>query len=326
MAGLIWCLIGLATLVAGSELLVRQGTKLVILAGIPPIVIGLTVVAVGTSAPELAIGIEAALLGKGSLAVGNVAGTNILNILLILGLSAWLLPMPIDMRVLRHDLPAMVVAATILVVMAADGVLTRFEGMVLVLGAIAYTIGTILSTRRERPRVKAEFEREFAEETAAARVRDMSGIVVSFLLLAVSIAVVVKGADWLVYGASDLARSLGVSDAFIGLTVVAIGTSSPELVTMIVATLRGERDIAIGNVIGSSTYKILAILGTTALVPGNGIAVEPDLIRIDIPISALAALACIPIFLTSRRVTRIEGALFVCAYLAYLTYLVIVRG
>ena len=326
MAGLIWCAIGLAALVAGAELLVRQGTKLAILAGVPPIVIGLTVVAVGTSAPELAVGIEAALLGKGSLAVGNIAGTNTVNILLILGLSAWLLPLPIEMRTLRYDLPAMAMSAAALVAMSMDGILTRFEGAILLTGALAYTAGIVLSTRKERPRVKAEFAREFADEKAEVEAADVSGILVSLLLLVLSIVVVVKGADWLVRGASDLARSLGVSDAFIGLTIVAIGTSSPELVTTVVSTLRNQRDIAIGNLIGSSAYNILAILGITALVPNSGIAVESDLIWIDIPISGLAALACIPIFYSSRRVTRIEGAVFVCTYLVYLTYLVVARG
>lgn len=264
-----------------------------------------------------------ALLGKGSLAVGNIAGTNTVNILLILGLSAWFLPLSIESRRLRYDLPAMALSAVALVVMAADGVLTRSEGAFLLLGAVIYTAGIILSTRRARPREKAEFAREFSR----APVDDGGAFAVlsSALLVIVSIAVVVMGADWLVRGASDLARTLGVSDAFIGLTIVAIGTSSPALVTTVVSTLRNERDIAIGNLIGSSAYNILAILGITALVPSGGIVVERPLILIDIPISGLVALACIPIFLSSRVVSRAEGAAFVCAYLLYLIYLVLLR-
>ena len=270
------------------------------------------------------MGIEAALLGKGSLAVGNIAGTNTVNILLILGLSAWLLPLPVENRTLRYDLPAMALSAMALVVMAADGVLTRLEGAVLLFGAIVYTAGIIASTRRARPSEKAEFAREFSR--APTDDGGLFGVLWSTLLLILSIAIVVIGADWLVRGASDLARVIGVSDAFIGLTIVAIGTSSPELVTTVISTLRNERDIAIGNLIGSSAYNILVILGIPALVPSGGIAVEQPLILIDIPISGLVALACIPIFLSSRMVSRIEGASFVCAYFLYLIYLVLLRS
>ena len=324
MAGIFWCVIGLVALVAGAELLVRQGTKLAVLAGIPPILVGLTIVALGTSTPELAVGIEAALLGKGSLAVGNIAGTNTVNILLILGLSAWLLPMPIERRTLQYDLPAMTLSSAALVVMAADGIITRSEGAILLAGAVAYTGVIVVSIRREKLRVQAEFARELGVPSRSEV--DRAGIVSSILLLAFAIAIVVKGADWLVLGASGIARDMGVSDALIGLTIVAIGTSSPELVTTVVSTIRNKRDIALGNLIGSSAYNILAIFGLTALVPADGIIVERDLILIDIPLSGLAALACIPIFFSSRRVTRREGASFVAAYLLYLLYLVFQRS
>ncbi len=323
MGAVAWCLFGLVALVAGSELLVRGGTRFAALLGVPPILIGLTIVSIGTSMPELAVGIEAALQGSGSLAVGNIAGTNTFNILFILGLSALLAPLTLEMRTLRFDLPMMTAAALALVAMAWDGVLTRMEGAFLVAAGVAYTVGVVSAARREGRAVKADFAREYG---VAPKRPSGRGIALSFAALVAGIAVIVVGAEWLVDGAIDLARMMGVSDAFIGLTVVAIGTSAPELVTTVVSTLRQERDIAVGNLIGSSVYNILIILGVTVLVPSSGIAVEANLIRVDLPVMGMAALVCAPVFLSGRRVSRIEGAAFVAAYLAYMTYLITARG
>lgn len=326
MVALFWCVLGLAALIGGSEVLVRQGTRLAMLAGISPVVVGLTVVAIGTSAPELAVGVEAALLGKGSLAVGNIAGTNTFNILFILGLSALLSPLVLHARTPRFDLPIMIASAGALFLMALDGVVTRAEGLALITAAVVYTAAVVFTARREGRRVKADFAREYAGEKAKAEREGGPGMFRSFLWLCASIAIVVKGADLLVVGASDLARQMGVTDAFIGLTIVAIGTSAPELVTTIISTLRNERDIAVGNLIGSSTYNILAILGITALFPENGIQVEHDLVWVHIPVTGAAALACIPVFLTGNRVTKREGGFFVAAYAVYFAYLVLERG
>ncbi|MGB3834391.1 MAG: calcium/sodium antiporter [Mesorhizobium sp.] len=323
MSALAWCFLGLVALVAGAEMVVRGGSRLAGLIGIPPILIGLTIVAVGTSTPELAVGIEAALHGNGSLAVGNIAGTNTFNILFILGLSALLMPLSLEMRTLRFDLPVMTVAALALLAMAWNGVLTRVEGALLVAGGILYTGAIIRWARRESRAVIAEFSREYPVPPPNGGLRKAGP---SLSLLVAGIVVIVIGADWLVGGAVDLARMIGVSDAFIGLTVVAIGTSSPELVTTVVSTLRQERDIAVGNLIGSSVYNILFILGMTAMAPAGGIVVEPALIHVDIPVMSAAAIACIPVFLSGRRVSRAEGGAFVVAYLAYLTYLVVARG
>ncbi len=321
MIALAWCLAGLAALIVGSEMPIRRGSRLAALVGIPPILIGLTVVAIGTSTPELAVGIEAAL-GSGSLAMGNIAGTNTFNILFILGLSAVLAPLALEMRTLRFDLPVMTGAAIALLAMSWDGVLTRTEGAVLVGAALAYTAAIVYSAKRESRGVKAEFAAEYAIPQNGTKRK----VATNLALLVVGIAVVVVGADWLVAGAVELARMMGVSDAFIGLTVVAIGTSSPELVTTIVSTLRQERDIAVGNLIGSSVYNILFILGVTALAPSTGISVEPALIQIDLPVMTAAALVCVPVFLSGRRITQVEGVLFVGAYVGYLSYLIIVRG
>lgn len=317
---IVWIGVGLAALIAGAELLVRGGAALAGRLGISPLLIGLTVVALGTSTPELAVGIEAAIQGNGSLAIGNIAGTNTVNILLILGLSAALQPLAIQMQTLRLELPAIVIAAATLLAFAWDGTLSRLEGLVLVTMGVIFTLAVIRAARRESLRVKLEFAREFGPRRFANR-----QATTEMLMLAVGLVIIVVGADWLVGGAVDLARLWNVSDAFIGLTIVAIGTSAPELVTTIISTIRGERDIAIGNLIGSSVYNILVILGVTCLIPADGVDVSSHLIRIDIPVMLGVALLCIPVFVSGRQISRIEGGLFVSTYVAYLSYLIIQR-
>jgi cation:H+ antiporter len=321
-SAILWCALGLGALVGGAELLLRGGLHLAALARIPPILLGLTVVAVGTSTPELAVGIEAALLGTDALAVGNIAGTNTFNILFILGLSALMAPLALDPRTIRYDLPAMTVAAVALLAMCRDGQLSRLDGAIMVAGGVAYTAAIVHGARRTQQQQEIA---SFAQKQAVDGDR-MRRVLASLAQLVGGIAVIVVGAGWLVAGATDLAQLLGVSDALIGLTVVAIGTSSPELATTIVSTLRGERAIAVGNLIGSGVYNIAFILGVTVLVPAGGVAVEPTLLRVDLPVMVAAALACIPVFASGRTVTRTEGALFVGAYLAYFAYLLLVRG
>lgn len=318
---LVWCAAGLALLVAGAELIVRGGSDVATRLGISPLIIGLTIVSIGTSTPELAIGIEAALRGEGELAVGNIVGTNMVNILLILGLSALIRPLAIRSQTIRMDLPMIIVASLMLAGAARDGALSRAEGVLLTVSALAYTVLLLWVARRESRQLKEAFARELEGQSPPAA----PNMLRSFVLLLVGIAVVVLGADWLVDGAVVLARLWGVSDAFIGLTVIAIGTSAPELVTTVVSTIRNTRDIAIGNLLGSSVYNILFILGITCLFPAAGIPVGPALIRTDIPLMTGVALLCVPVFVTGREVTRLEGALFVAAYAAYLAYLIATR-
>lgn len=211
----------------------------------------------------MAVGVEAALRGNGSLAVGNIAGTNIVNILLILGLSALLRPLAPHLQTLRFDLPVMTATAVALMAMAWDGVLTRAEGAVLVGAAIVYTAAVIHWTQRESRTVQKEFAREYGTPRDGRATRE---VVWNLAVLVVGIAVIVVGSDWLVRGAVELARILGISDAFIGLTVVAIGTSSPELLTTVIGTLRNDRDIAIGNLLGSSVHNILLRKQITAKI------------------------------------------------------------
>lgn len=316
-------LVGLLAVIGGAELVVRGGTRIAARLGISPMIIGVTVVAVGTSTPELAIGINAALQGSGSLAMGNIAGTNTLNLLFILGLVALLRPIALRGQTLRLDLPSMITAAVLLLGLSADGDLSRLDGGILVAAGLVYTAAIVRTARRESRAVRAEFAREYAAPREARR---PGAAALETLTLLAGIAVIVVGADWLVQGAVTMASTLGVSDAFIGLTVVAIGTSAPELVTAVVASIRNERDIAIGNLLGSSVYNIVFILGATALVPAGGIAVEPALIAIDIPVMVAATLLCLPVFITGRQVRRLEGALMIAVYLGYLAYLIIARN
>lgn len=312
-----WFLVGLAALVFGAEVMVRGGAEVAARLGISPIVIGLTVVSIGTSLPELAVGVVAAREGSGALAVGNIAGTNVVNLLLILGLSALILPLAIAARTLRFELPVMAGAAVLMLMLSLDGVLSRVDGVILVAAAITYTVALIRITRRETHAVVDEYDEAYAG-AVAVRTRPTA---LHIVMMLGGIAIVVIGADWLVDGAVGMARGFGVSDALIGLTVVAIGTSAPELVTTVVSTLRGNRDIAIGNLLGSSIYNILLILGVTCVIAPDGLALPPTLVRIDIPIMVAVALVCVPIFVSGRRVSRGEGGTMVAAYAAYLVFL-----
>lgn len=324
-----WLLTGLAALIAGAELLTRGGTRLASRLGIRPVLIGLTVVALGTSMPELAVGLWSSADGEGSLAVGNVVGANIMNMLLTLGLSALLLPLAIEMQSLRFDLPMMTGAALMLLIVGWDFQITRAEGLVMLVMGGVYLSVLVQTSRHESRAVRAEFEREYGEEAVADVLptpRGRFAMLNDVAWLLGGIAIVVVGAEWLVQGASGIARALGVAEAVIGLTIVALGTSSPELATTVMSTLRQERDIAIGNLLGSCVLNILVILGITVVSVPGGIGIDPQLVRIDIPVMVLAALVCIPVFVTGRRVGRLEGLALVVAYLAYMGYLLVARA
>lgn len=318
-----WFVVGLVALAIGAEVMVRGGAQLASRLGISPMLVGLTVVSIGTSLPELAVGVTAALEGSGELAVGNIAGTNVVNILFILGLSALISPLAIERRTLRFDLPVMAGAAVLLWVLAVNGVLSRLDGLILACGAVVYTVVLIRMSRRESRATVAEYAQAFpAVPEPGDAAKRVGGKTVQHVAMTVTgIAVVILGAEWLVGGAVGIARAFGVSDALIGLTVVAIGTSAPELVTAIVSTVRGERDIAVGNLLGSSVYNILLILGITCMVPANGLTLTHNLVWIDIPIMVAVSLVCIPIFISGRQVHRAEGAAMVAAYLGYLAFL-----
>jgi len=310
---------GLVALIVGADVLVRAGAGLASWLGIRPMMIGLTVVSLGTSVPELAVGIDAAVGGNPGLAVGNVVGANLINFLLILGLSAALVPIALDRPTLRFDLPAMITAAFLLYVLSIDGKLTRPDGVILLLAAGAYTAGLVQVSRREPA------DDDAFSSTTVASVPGNHRPLRHVLVLLVAIVVVVIGAELLVNGAVSSARSLGVSDAIIGLTIVAIGTTAPELVTTVMSTLRGDRDLAIGNLIGSSIYNICAILGLTVLVAPHGVPVPDEVLAADLGLLVIATAAAVPVFLSGSRISRVEGGLFVASYVGYLAWLLLTR-
>jgi len=307
---------GLGTLVLGAELLVRGASQLARAIGLPALIIGLTVVAYGTSAPELAVSLKAGLVGQADIALGNVLGSNTLNVLLILGVSALIVPLTVSAQLVRLDVPVMIGVSLLTWLLAADGVVSRWEGLLLVAGIVAYTA---LLIRLGKSQTGNSALRRPKEVTRSRRAR----LSLSIVLVVAGLGLLVLGARWLVQGAVDLARLLGVSELLIGLTIVAAGTSLPEAATSVVASIRGERDIAAGNIIGSNIFNILAVLGSAAVAAPGGIAVSQTAVHFDIPIMAAVALACLPVFFTGGRISRWEGALFLGYYAAYVTYLIL---
>ena len=301
---------GLAVLTFGAGWLVKGASDLATRLGIAPLVIGLTVVAFGTSAPELAVSLRGVFTDQADIALGNVVGSNIFNVLVILGVSALAAPLVVHQKLVQIDVPIMIAISGALWLAALSGAIGRLEGAVLVAGMILYTALAIRSARRESAAVRKEYEERYARPKK-------SGLWISILLVALGIAALVLGARWLVDGATFIARSLGVSDLVIGLTIVAAGTSLPELATSIVAAIKGERDIAVGNVVGSNLFNIMGILGLTALLAPDPLSVSPQTLALDLPVMLAAAVACLPIFLTSHRISRAEGALLLAGYAAY---------
>ena len=304
---------GLAGLLVGADLLVRGGAALAAQLGVRPTVIGLTVVALGTSLPELAIGIDAVREGSPGLAVGNIVGATLVSILFILGLSALIRPIAFERRTLRFELPAMTVASLGLWLLARDGSLSRVDGTILCLGGAAFTAGIVWTSRRESASV-----REGDERTA---VRGRRGPLLHVLALVAGIGLVLVGAELLVDGSIEVARSLEVSEATLGLTVIAIGTCSPELVTTLTSTVRGDRDIAMGNLLGSTVYNIAVILGIAVLVAPAELQIPDEVIAADLLILVVVALITVPVLLTGHRISRLEGGAFVTAYVGYLVWL-----
>lgn len=322
-AGVIFIL-GLLTIILGAEMILRGSSYVATILGVKPMIIGLTIVSLGTSAPELAVGLTAVSEGKSDLAVGNIAGTNMLNLLFILGLSAAIKPLKLQTLSIRLDVPVMMAAAIVLFIMSLDGTLTRTEGILLLLGGIAYVFALIHFSRKASPGQKKEYAEEFGKNTIKGKI-SVGRIILYSLILLGGIALAIIGAEWLVDGAVDIAESMGVSDAIIGLTIVAIGTSAPELVTTIIATIKDDRDVAVGNLIGSSISNIVIILGIICIVATNGVTVSSAILWLDLPLAAAVAIVCYPVFKTDKTVSRKEGIAFVSAYMVYMLTLIFLR-
>lgn len=300
---------GLVLLVVGAEWLVRGASRLASRAGVSPLAIGLTVVAYGTSTPELAVSVNAALSGQADIGVGNVVGSNTCNVLLILGLSALAAPLVVSSQLVRLDVPLMIAASLGVLGLALDGAVGRLDGVLLLLGAIAYTVLQLMLARREASPNHDEAPK--------------GSLTMSVVLVGVGLALLVLGSNWMVDGAVRFAQAWGVSELVIGLTVVAVGTSLPELMTSVVASLRGQRDIAVGNIVGSNLFNLTAVLGAAAAAAPEGVPISAETLRFDLPVMVAVAMICLPIFFTGSVVSRGEGLLLLAYYGAYVAYLVL---
>ncbi|MGE4489240.1 MAG: calcium/sodium antiporter [Kiritimatiellales bacterium] len=304
-------LVGFILLTVGADVLVRGASRLAVAIGISPLVVGLTVVAFGTSAPEMAVSTVSGLTGQTNIALGNVVGSNIFNVLLILGLSALIVPLTVSRQLIRLDVPLMIGASVLVFLFGLNGQIGRGEGLILLGLIIAYTIFQIVQSRREHQQV----ELSIGEKSHS--------LWIDALMLAGGLALLVLGTRWLVNGAVAIAGKLGVSELVIGLTVVACGTSLPELATSVVASIRGQREIAVGNVVGSNMFNLLAVLGLAGLVSPDGVPVSESVLRFDFPVMLAVSVACFPVFFTGSVIARWEGALFFGYYIAYTVFLVL---
>jgi cation:H+ antiporter len=310
---------GFVVLIVGGEVLVRGASHLAGALGINPLVIGLTVVAFGTSAPELAVGVTSAIGGQPDIALGNVVGSNIANVLLVLGLAALATPLYASLRVVRREVPIMIAASITFWLMALGGSIQQVEGLLLFGASIVYTVSLVRGARHEEVAAPVA-----AIEAEARTERTPRAIGINAALVATGLVGLVLGANWIVSGATAVATAMGIPEIIIGLTIVAVGTSLPEITTSVVAGVRGHRDLAVGNVVGSCLFNLLMVLGVTAIVSPEPVPVSSDLLAVDVPLMVAAAVACLPIMFTGFTVDRREGVVLLAFYAAYLAYLLLV--
>ena len=303
---------GFVLLYLGGETLVRGAESLALRLGLTPLIVGLTVVAFGTSSPELFVSVNAALDGLGDVAIGNAVGSNICNIALVLGIAALIQPIVVQAQLMRIDAPIMILCSLLLAGLLFDDVLDNKEGLILIAGIIIYIVFSIWQARRNK--ANEMLEQEFADSMHQKR----PSIGISLLFIVIGLVMLMFGAEFFVDGAVTIARSFGISEALIGLTLIALGTSLPELATTVVASVKGRGDIAIGNAIGSSIFNILAILGITAVVkPIERGAVE----WMDIGVMAGIAVILLPMLFTKSKLSRWEGLLLLLCYGGYMALL-----
>lgn len=318
MTATVFLLLGIVFLVVGADFLVRGASNLAAMARISPLVIGLTVVAFGTSAPELAVSLHAAFNNQADLAIGNVVGSNICNVLLILGTSALVAPLVVAQQLVRLDVPIMIGVSGLVFFFSLDGQISTVDGSILFLGGLGYTFFLLYQSRREtNPEVQSEYAQEYGPRTFA-----WSRVGVEVLAFLGGMTCLVIGSRLLVKGAVTIANSLQINPLIVGLTVVALGTSLPELATSVVASFRGERDIAVGNVVGSNIFNILVVLGMTSVLSPSGIVIDPSVLAFDLPVMIGVAVMCLPICLNDNLVSRWEGLMLLVYYIAYTLYLI----
>jgi cation:H+ antiporter len=302
--------LGFVFLTVGADILVQGASDLAETLGISPLIVGLTIVAFGTSAPELAVNLNAAWTGNPDIAVGNVVGSNILNILLVLGVAALIAPLGVHKRLVKWEVPLMIVVSCLLLFLSYDGFLSRWDGLLLSAGIVFYTIVTVKTAHPDDVQLELE---EKGNQTGS--------LIKQIIFIIVGLGLLVQGSDWLVEGAVAIAQYYGISELIIGLTIISIGTSLPELATVISASLRGKQDLVVGNVVGSNLFNILLVIGFTSLIAPNGLAVSEAAIWFDMPVMIAVALACLPIFFSDYLIERWEGGLFLAYYFAYTAYL-----
>lgn len=313
-------LLGLVLLIGGGEVLVRGAVGLAERLGVSPLLVGLTVVALGTSAPELAVSVQAALAGSPGIAIGNIVGSNIANILVILGLSALVFPVAVASRALKRDGMVMLATAAGYAALAAAWGLDRIVGVLLLLSAVAYLTLTVRAERLSATDHGAVFDKATAfEEAGPGRLHRLHGVVKPLLFLVAGLVLIVFGGRLLVQGAVALAQGLGVSEEVIGLTIVAVGTSLPELVTSVIAAIRRHADVALGNVIGSNILNILVIGGVTSTIAP--VVVAPQMLWLDMPVMVAVTVLCLVFARSGWRIGRREGGLMLALYAAYVAVL-----
>ena len=309
---------GFILLVLGAEVLVRGAARLAARFGISPLIIGLTVVAFGTSAPEMAVSTQSAFMGQGDIAIGNVIGSNIFNVLVVLGLSALIIPLLVSRQLVRFDVPIMIGAGFLAWFLALDGSYSRLDGLILFTCIVVYTGYLIISSLKAFKPGQVSGDDEYSAEINPHRFASL----INLAYIAAGLFLLVTGSNFLVSGAVTLAQALGLSELVIGLTIIAVGTSLPELATSLIAAWKGERDIAVGNIVGSNLFNLLAVLGLAGLVSPENIAVARSAIEFDFPVMMAVSVACLPIFFSGYRINRWEGAVFLGYYVAYTAYLI----
>ena len=304
--------LGLGLLYAGAQILVKGGAALAFRLGLNALVIGLTVIAYGTSSPELVVSLKASLQGNGAIAIGNVVGSNICNVALILGLCALVKPLAASAQIIRREIPIMIGVSVLLIVLMWDDSLGRIDGAILFTGIVVYTWLTVRQARAETKGLASkEYDQDFNKPAV--------GLGRSIFLVVAGLGVLVVASHFFVTGAVELAKSWGVTDAVIGLTVVAVGTSMPEFATSLVAAFRGHGDVAIGNVVGSNIFNVLGILGVAALIhPIDTSSIG----REDLGVMLAAAVAMLPAARSGGGISRVEGAVLLAGYIAYTVWLI----
>lgn len=307
---------GLGLLIAGAEALVRGASWLARALGLPALIIGLTVVAFGTSLPEMAVSVISSIQGQSDISLGNVVGSNIFNILFILGLTASIRPLIVLKQLIRLDVPVMIGVSFLMLFFALNGRIGRGEGLILFLGIIGYTAFLVFWGRKGKTLGKNKTPKKSDPKKL------ISAWFLNTVFILGGLVFLVAGSRLFVDGAISIAEMIGVSKLVIGLTIVAAGTSLPEVATSVVASVRGHQDIAVGNLVGSNIFNILAVLGLSSFISSGGLNVAASALRFDIPVMIVVAIACLPIFFTGRIIARWEGLLFLFYYLVYAAYLI----